>query len=85
MNFQRLFKIKSTVKNPMKYWFSSIVLFVFGSFVVLQSSQAQRGIREIHQERSLYRNIIVTEDSNRRCLRFTITRRTGQNQSLSFF
>tara|TARA_R110000824_G_scaffold336_3_gene1864 strand:+ start:18453 stop:19298 length:846 start_codon:yes stop_codon:yes gene_type:complete len=45
---------------------------------------AQIGIREIHQERSLYRNIIVTEDSSRRCLRFTITRRTGQNQSCRF-
>ena len=32
----------------------------------------------------LYRNIIVTEDSSRRCLRFTITRRTGQNQSCRF-
>jgi spermidine synthase len=47
-------------------------------------SQAQIGVREIHQERSLYRNIIVTEDSNRRCMRFTITRRTGQNQSCRF-
>jgi len=47
-------------------------------------AQAQIGVRQIHQERSLYRNIIVTEDSTRRCMRFTITRRTGQNQSCRF-
>ncbi len=68
----------------MKYCLSSFALFFFASFIVLQDSNAQRGIREIHQERSLYRNIIVTEDSTRRCLRFTITRRTGQNQSCRF-
>ena len=68
----------------MKYWFSSFALFFFAAVFVLQESNAQRGIREIHQERSLYRNIIVTEDSTRRCLRFTITRRTGQNQSCRF-
>lgn len=48
------------------------------------ASMAQSGTREIHQERSLYRNIIVTEDSNRRCMRFTITQRRGQNQSCRF-
>lgn len=68
----------------MKYWFSSFALFFFATIFVFQESNAQRGIREIHQERSLYRNIIVTEDSTRRCLRFTITRRTGQNQSCRF-
>ncbi len=74
------FKMKST----MRYWFSCVVLFLFADLIILQDAQAQRGIREIHQERSLYRNIIVTEDSSRRCLRFTITRRTGQNQSCRF-
>jgi len=72
------------MKSTMKYWLSSFALFFFASFIFLQDSNAQRGIREIHQERSLYRNIIVTEDSTRRCLRFTITRRTGQNQSCRF-
>ncbi|MBN4053803.1 fused MFS/spermidine synthase, partial [Haliea sp. AH-315-K21] len=72
------------MKKKIKYWFSSFVLFFFASFFILQNSSAQRGIREIHQERSLYRNIIVTEDSTRRCLRFTMTRRTGQNQSCRF-
>lgn len=47
-------------------------------------SVAQRGLRYIHQERSLYRNILVTEDSTRRCLRFTITSSIGQNQSCRY-
>lgn len=46
--------------------------------------QAQNGLRQIHEERSLYRNILVTEDSERRCLRFTITREIGQNQSCRY-
>ncbi len=48
------------------------------------TAQAQLGVRNIHQERSLYRNIVVTEDSQRRCMRFTITRNVGQNQSCRF-
>jgi len=45
---------------------------------------AQNSLRQIHQQRSLYRNIIVTEDAERRCMRFTITDRSGQNQSCRF-
>ena len=45
---------------------------------------AQNGVRVIHQERSLYMNIHVTEDSTRRCMRFTITDLGGQNQSCRF-
>lgn len=45
---------------------------------------AQRGVRYLHEERSLYRNILVTEDSSRRCMRFTRTRLEGQNQSCRF-
>jgi spermidine synthase len=71
-------------KHKTTYWFSGFALCLLASFIFLQESYAQRGIREIHRERSLYRNIIVTEDSTRRCLRFTITRRTGQNQSCRF-
>lgn len=71
-------------KHKTTYWFSGFALCLLASFIFLQESNAQRGIREIHRERSLYRNIIVTEDSTRRCLRFTITRRTGQNQSCRF-
>jgi spermidine synthase len=47
---------------------------------------AQQGeLRQIHQERSLYRNILVTEDDVRRCMRFTVTATTGQNQSCRFY
>lgn len=46
---------------------------------------AQQGpLRQIHQERSLYRNILVTEDSVRRCMRFTVMEAGGQNQSCRF-
>ena len=45
---------------------------------------AQNGVRNIHRERSLYRNILVTEDSTQRCMRFTISSRRGQNQSCRF-
>ena len=47
-------------------------------------TSAQIGLRTIHQERSLYRNILVTEDYERRCMRFTITDRIGQNQSCRY-
>lgn len=50
-------------------------------FLLPSMSHAQNGVRQIHQERSLYRNILVTEDSERRCMRFTLTARSGQNQS----
>lgn len=62
-----------------------IIIFVVLALVILAADLfAQNGIRYIHQERSLYRNIVVTEDSNRRCMRFTITSRIGQNQSCRF-
>jgi spermidine synthase len=48
------------------------------------AAMAQNGTRYIHQERSLYRNIVVTEDSTRRCMRFTLTNNGGQNQSCRF-
>lgn len=69
----------------MSRLFHSTFLFLSLAFLGLANlSLAQNGVRQIHQERSLYRNIIVTEDSKRRCLRFTITRRQGQNQSCRF-
>lgn len=68
---------------------SPIILFLAGLLTLIYvgitpSAYAQTELREIHQERSLYRNIIVTEDANRRCLRFTISRRRGQNQSCRY-
>jgi spermidine synthase len=59
----------------------STILLGFLVVFALPQTLAQNGTRVIHQERSLYRNILVTEDSTRRCMRFTITDRSGQNQS----
>lgn len=63
-------------------WFCNL-LSLLGLFLAT-TTLAQNGVRHIHQERSLYRNIIVTEDSQRRCMRFTITDRRGQNQSCRY-
>jgi len=60
------------------------VLLTLGMLTSAGSGYAQGEARQIHQERSLYRNILVTEDDERRCMRFTITERTGQNQSCRF-
>src|SRR5690554_502599 len=57
---------------------------ILGLLALPPDAGAQNGIRQIHEERSVYRNIMVTEDSQRRCLRFTITRLVGQNQSCRF-
>lgn len=38
----------------------------------------------MHEERSLYHNIMVTEDETRRCMRFTVRLRGGQNQSCEY-
>ncbi|MEX2365629.1 MAG: hypothetical protein WD601_03425, partial [Pseudohongiellaceae bacterium] len=62
-----------------RHGFSLLALLILS-----HTSLAQIGERQIHQERSLYRNIVVTEDSQRRCLRFTITDRVGQNQSCQY-
>jgi len=59
-------------------------LCVLVAALIPHFAQAQNGERIIHQQRSLYRNIVVTEDSSRRCMRFTITDRSGQNQSCHF-
>jgi spermidine synthase len=60
------------------------VLLAFCTLISAGTSYAQGEAKQIHQERSLYRNILVTEDDERRCMRFTITERTGQNQSCRF-
>jgi len=62
----------------------STILLACAALFALPMALAQNGTRVIHQERSLYRNILVTEDSTRRCMRFTITDRSGQNQSCRY-
>lgn len=67
-----------------------LLAMCLGAFTILLLTMtanlvfAQNGVRQIHQERSLYRNILVTEDSERRCMRFTITATLGQNQSCRY-
>lgn len=61
-------------------WVFALIALV----IIAVDAFAQIGVRYIHQERSLYRNIVVTEDSSRRCMRFTITSRSGQNQSCRY-
>ncbi len=67
--------------------FNSLLRLLALCIVVMlpAATQAQSGtLRTIHQEKSLYRNILVTEDDVRRCMRFTITELGGQNQSCFF-
>jgi len=54
--------------------FSIVLLF---GLVQLPRLQA----RVIHQEHSLYRNIIVTQNKNKRCMKFSFRRDRSQNQS----
>ncbi|MDR0779090.1 MAG: fused MFS/spermidine synthase [Pseudomonadales bacterium] len=69
--------------------FRSLFAFALASLslgLLAPAAQAQSGVlRTVHQERSLYRNILVTEDDERRCMRFTITDLNGQNQSCRFY
>ena len=70
------------INSPL---FQQLLSLVFLALALLPLPlHAQNGVRTIHQERSLYRNILVTEDSSRRCMRFTITDLNGQNQSCRF-
>ena len=71
-----------TVWSQFKWHVIAVV--VIALLIIMADAFAQIGVRYIHQERSLYRNIVVTEDSSRRCMRFTITSRSGQNQSCRY-
>jgi spermidine synthase len=65
----------------MTFLLRCLTLLLSTTLLAPLAAQAQNGVRYIHQERSLYRNIVVTEDSERRCMRFTLTSTNGQNQS----
>ena len=75
---------KSTQRTLSAIKSEVIIVVLIALLIFAWDVFAQNDIRYIHQEKSLYRNILVTEDSNRRCLRFTITSRIGQNQSCRF-
>ena len=62
----------------------SLIIVAFAIIIFTVDLYAQNGVRNIHRERSLYRNILVTEDSARLCMRFTISSRNGKNQSCRF-
>ncbi|MBT8141477.1 MAG: fused MFS/spermidine synthase [Gammaproteobacteria bacterium] len=53
------------------------LILIVASIFVSSSLQA----RVIHKERSLYRNIMVTQESGQRCLMFTIRRSAKSRQS----
>jgi len=62
----------------------SLIIVALAIIIFTVDLYAQNDVRNIHRERSLYRNILVTEDSTQRCMRFTISSRSGQNQSCRF-
>ena len=68
------------MKSTLTLFFTSLLLPIFSATTLAQSGE----LRQIHQERSLYRNILVTEDDVRLCMRFTVTATSGQNQSCRF-
>lgn len=70
----------SSLRKPLLCCLAALPLLAVWS----QPALAQQNPRQIHQERSLYRNILVTEDSVRRCMRFTVMAAGGQNQSCRF-
>tara|TARA_B110000305_G_C19414867_1_gene627428 strand:+ start:912 stop:1865 length:954 start_codon:yes stop_codon:yes gene_type:complete len=79
---------ENTIRRKQSAWrnfkVEALIVLAIALIIFAKDMLAQNGIRYIHQERSLYRNILVTEDTQRRCLRFTITSRSGQNQSCRF-
>jgi spermidine synthase len=71
------------MKSTLTWLLAALLVPTFAT--VATPAFAQKGtLRQIHQERSLYRNILVTEDDERRCMRFTVTSTSGQNQSCYF-
>jgi len=56
-----------------------IIIVLFSVMGLFLSSSLQAKI--IHKERSLYRNIAVTQDNGERCLLFTIKRKAKSRQS----
>lgn len=58
-----------------------LMLFV-GS--AIGTARAAGEIRLVHEERSLYRNILITEDDDRRCMRFMLHAKATHNQSCMY-
>jgi len=58
----------------------SIYSFIVMLFAVL-AMNLNLSAREIHKERSIYRNIVITENKGKRCMRFESRRRSVSNQA----
>ena len=56
----------------MKYFLSLTLFIIFST-----SAYA----RTIHKERSIYRNIVITEKNSKRCMRFESRQRSVSNQA----
>ena len=61
-------------KMRLKY---TLILTLFSALAINTSLSA----REIHKERSIYRNIVITENKGKRCMRFETRRRSVSNQA----
>ncbi len=60
------------MRIKVKYLFGFLLLFCFCSNL---------SARTIHKERSIYRNIVIVEQNNKRCMRFETRRRSVSNQA----
>jgi len=65
-------KPPQTLKRISIYLFVSIFLFLNNGFILAKT---------IHKEQSLYRNILVTQINQRRCMSFSLRKDREQNQS----
>lgn len=63
--------------NNMKFQELSLIIICASSLLLSNTLEA----KIIHKERSIYRNIAVTEDGGERCLLFTIKKRAKSRQS----
>ena len=62
--------------NSKAYWRRLVIVSILAAGI---SSTGYANI--IHEQRSLYRNILVSEDNNKRCMRFVVRERQSTNQS----
>ncbi len=74
------------LKNVLRSLHSLNGLLLLALLVSGVSNRALAGgeIRLVHEERSLYRNILITEDNDRRCMRFMLHAKATHNQSCMY-
>ena len=59
----------------------SVFLVILFTLIFSSISSPSLEAKVIHKERSLYRNIMVTEENGERCLLFTVKKRAKSRQS----